>query len=286
MQDSQSPLQGQIPQPPDELFVTENVEYSNGEKTRIYFLEKIECIRGKGILVHRVGALYPEKGWPTPEALHELGKVKRLLRESIDLFKFPSLTLGLLFYDKNKLLNQFIILFDNIYRTRSLNGAKSLSRKMEFLCPTAVSMFLFISGFLKDCGYNKDIAEQFAFRIAQIPEMDDAYRYRIQDLASCYEPKNAPRKEIKRLGEIYWEREHEYSARPKIAKVIKLVELLLLVPKYNKAFKKNAHYITGMALDEGDKYWCSLRSEYDYDGKTYEEKQVGLQKPQVYEATI
>lgn len=270
--------QGYIPTPPPELYVRKNRNNTTGEKTRAYILEKIDCKTNEGIFVYRVGATYPEKGWPTPEGLFALNQVKRLIREFLELCKNPLIALGVVTYDKEKLMDQFVVLFDKMYEVHT--------RKMEFLCPASKNFYLFVSNFLKDCGYSKDGSEQFAFRLAQIPEMDDAYRYRLQDLCTSYDPENAPRNEVKRLGEVYIKREHDGSVKPKIHRIIKLLQIILLVPKYNRAFNNNVKYIKAMSLDEGDKYWCSLRSEYDYDGKTYEEKQEGLIKPQIYETFI
>ena len=267
--------QAQIPQPPDELFVRQNRKQSAGETVRSYFLEKIECIGGKGIFAYRIGATHPEKCWPTIEGVYALGQVKIVLREFISLCKNPLIGLGVLLYDKNKLMGRFIVIYDKIYEVHV--------KKMEFLCPTAVATYQFLSNFLIEIGCDKEISEQFAFRVAQMPDMDDAYRYLAQDLATEWEITNNPNKEIDRILHIYLQREKRLGVITKIKTPIQLLKLALLIPKYKKAFIKYQHFIKDMKYDEGDWYWVCMRSEYEYGGIPFETRVAGITQPQRYE---
>ena len=103
-------IEYRIPEPPKEIFLYRK-DGVLGEGAPIYLLEKIECLVGKGILVHRVGATHPEKGWPTPEALLMLNQVKRSILEFLILLKNPLILLGVILHDKNDLMDRFNSLF-------------------------------------------------------------------------------------------------------------------------------------------------------------------------------
>lgn len=274
----QQQLHAQIPQPPDTLFVRENRKQTTGETIRGYFIEKIECIGGKGIFIHRVGATYPEKGWPTIEGLYALGQVKMILREFLKLCKSPLIGLGVLLYDRNKLMNQFILIYDKIYEIHV--------KKIEFLCPTAVATYQFLANFLIETGCDKEVSEQFAFRMAQIPDMDDAYRYLQQDLATEFKSTDNPKKEIERIYQIYIQREKRLFVAPKVKLPFQLLKMLLLFPKYKKAFIKYQHFIQNMKYDEGDWYWVCMRSEYEYGGIPYEKRVEGITEPKRLSVTL
>jgi len=230
----------------------------------------VEYVPYRGALIYIVGAEYPKKGYPTPEAIAALNIVKTTLREAT---KFP---VSLFVADGNKLATSFNLIFNKAFSAYKF--------KKQFLCPAAYNVYLFLNTFLLFFGINKDVAEEFAFNFAHFVEYDDAYRYRMQDLMSesTYERMMAnPRKEIKRLMEIFFERTQFKVGDTTPVKVSRLVYpllMVLLVPKYKKAFKVSLtkEIFKGLQYDDADRYWACLKDEvYLFTGKTYEERNKG-----------
>jgi len=267
-------MEVQTPVPPDELYVRERRTATTGERARVFLTDKVEATLDKGILFYHTGATYPKKGWITPEAIYALNQFKRLFMEFLWWLSNPFFALWLVFSNKTKLMQSFNNIFDKIYETYVLKEA--------YLCPTATHFYRFLASFLVECGYDNQTSHDFAFRLAQIVEADDAYRYLIQDLATEYDVKNSPRSELKRLEGIYIQREERMGVLPKIRQMMRIVQVALLVPKYKRAFKKHSHLIKGMAYDEADWYWVCMRGEYNYGGKSWEDRQIGLVRPQAY----
>ena len=271
----------QVPAPPPELFVREHRQETTGEVVPLYPLEKIECLAGKGILVYRVDALYPEKGWPQPAQIYALNQVKRIIVEFAGLCSNPLIALGVLFTDKNRLMERFSSLFDKLYETYTI--------KEEFLCDASRYFYKFLSSFLTDCGFNPEISKAFSLRVAQVVEGDNRYRYRLQDIAGEY--RGGSRQEVTRLFNLYVEREDSKGfIALKVGKIINLVELFLLIPKYEKAFIKNSYLIKHMALDDGDYYWANQgggdtkpQGNYNFKGLSWEERRIP-QVPKTYAA--
>lgn len=238
----------------------------------------IEYVSGVGILTYIDGATYPRKCNPTPEAVHLNNIIKKLILTSL---KHPVL---FLFTSKNKLITSFNIIFDQAFSSCLTRQEYRLQE--QYLCVTAHAIMQFTNTMLKALNVNEFLAKQFAYNIAHVFEYDDAYRLRIQDILSemDYEQMvNNPRKEIKRLLLIVKQREdHGHAIFKKINHIISIVLLILLVPKYKKAFIVSAPHLKNMVYDDADRYWACLKGDtYKFTGRTYEERTKGLQIPQV-----
>jgi len=271
----------QVPQPPNELFKKDRTKGLLGERAPIYMLEKIECTLDNGIQVYRTGATYPEKGWPTPEAIYALNQVKKIIFEFMGLAKNPIIAIGLLLTNKTTLIKRFNAVFEKLFGTHTL--------KEEFFCPASRALYQFLKQALKDIGIDEEIGKQFAYNFAHLIEYDNAYRYRAQDMMTACnfsELQKNPQKEIKRLIKLWGIRE-SFDSRGvtwKMERLITPLLYLLYIPKYKKALINNAKILEGMKYDEGDWYWVCMRSEYEYGGISWEDRQVGLSRPQKYYA--
>lgn len=98
--------------------------------------------------------------------------------------------------------------------------------------------------------------------IAHVIEYDSAYRYRIQDLfneSSKQALLASPWKEIRRLVGISKRRDYEV-AHAKIRHFAYIFMVLLYIPSIRKAFQ--ACDFTNLQLNENDRYWIDLRSDY------------------------
>ncbi len=266
------------PQIPRDLYQSNTAAPLQTEDIITYISTNIEYIPHQGIIVHILGATYPKKGFPTPEAVAALNIYKATLRQ---LSHYPVTILTLfLFGSKTKLLNTLSVLFQKAMAPHTI--------KDEYLCPTAYNILHFTKKILISLGIPQNIAYSFANSIAHIIEYDDAYRYRLQDLLD-ETTKQAlvlnPRKEIKRLLTIH--RQRDISEVPdKVDKLIKPLLYLLLLPKYKKLFIKNIDHIIAMKYDSSDRYWAYLKNDnYQFGGRPYEIRTIDLKIPQAYKVT-
>lgn len=133
--------------------------------------------------------------------------------------------------------------------------------------------------FLTEYGIDRDVAESFAEVFATLIEYDNAYRYRIEDLTSeTYKEKllRSPIKEVQRLVLIHKDREpsHGGMTQEKVAVLGKLLSYVLLIPSIRRAFKKAllASDFARFQLDDADRYHTLLWSDYNFTGKSIDER--------------
>lgn len=242
----------------------------------VYSTSSFELTKDKGIIRHVDGALHPAKGIPTPSAIFALNQLKFILKEAIT--NYPVFLSTAFLINPNKTLQTFNHIADKLLLPYRINK--------KHMCPTAFYTYSTLSNALRSSHITPSIAEETAFNIAQIFEYDDAYRYRLQDMATelnIIKAKQSPRKEIKRLLSLHAEREDNPVIRNKIHKLILPITYLLLIPRYKKAFTSSISFLKGAKYDEADWYWTALRDDYLYGGKTQEERLEGRQKPPLYE---
>ena len=180
---------------------------------------------------------------------------------------------------KKKLLNQRINGFNSIaVKVLEAHILKPIHR-MKF----GLELENVIKIFLSELGVKK--AEMTGNLVSHVIEYDAAYRFRIQDILSETTKEKLirnPRKEIKRLLRLEMERDYEFVGN-KFKLFATLASLLLIVPSIKKAFRRaikecNLQYLQ---LDEGDRYWVLMRKDYNFLGKTYEQRQLLLQGQQI-----
>jgi hypothetical protein len=130
-----------------------------------------------------------------------------------------------------------------------------------------------IKNFLVWIGIDILIAEDTGKILAHLFEYDEAYKYPLQDALTDIDWTGNLRKEInkaiRRLGSRWHYAEVTFGWLDKPA-------LILLHPKFKKAFKQAVDLANtnNLKLLEADYYFCILRSEYKYRGRTYEERLV------------
>lgn len=116
--------------------------------------------------------------------------------------------------------------------------------------------------------------------ISTILQYDLAYRWRLQDLfgeTSKESLTKSPRKEIKRLLAINRKREHIFNGGPGKQNPGKsvadkfiifgiLLDISLLFPPARRKLRKIIEKADfhKLQLDEADRYWCRMRTDYDF----------------------
>ena len=272
-----------IPQPPKDLY-----EYATGSRNSTMYQEHaksmiIEKITFQnGIKVYVKGATYPKKGFPTPEAVWSANQAKRLLIEAL---KLPLLFLNPI----KKLLA--------VYNDIAMKAVQPFILKDEYMTPTGQEIKSYIRIFMTHLQFSQQLAKDFANIIGFIIDIDDAYRYRIQDILSettQQELLSQPIREIRRLTHILIQRDSPGVSR-KFQRVSILLQLLLLLPHYRRAFKKtlseNFLFFQKLQYDPADEYWVWNRPDYKFMGMTHElrielAKKKGMVFPQLYDYDI
>jgi hypothetical protein len=235
------------------------------ETQNTYIFEEVEYPEEGGILIKYQGIPYKKKGLPYPEAIWSVNSVKRitlLLMYSIGFYKFFSKK------SIEKIMAAYVRECDMILEKCML--------KDEFFCKSAKELLKGLQIFFTTLGFKEDLSYRISRIIAMMLEYDNAYRYRFQDLASetsSTELFMNPVKELKRLIRIAFNRDNKGIAS-KTTKLIKLVTLILIVPKIRKAFRYAVFGVKfqNLQFDEDDRYFCLNRSDYNFFGKSLEER--------------
>jgi len=247
------------------------------QKNITYITERIEATPN-GIMKYNKGMLFPEKGWPTPEAMWNCNIVKRklmgtlyILTEKHGIFSI----IGFLITPwpwKKKWLNNFLHWFN--WECEWILRTIYYKEEIYSPCPKELKKALYL--FLYNLGLDPVKAKMFAKIFSTLIETDNAYRYRIEDIFS-ETTKEAllknPRKEINRLLNIYLSRE-KGGIEFKFKLIANIVSSALLLPKIRTAFKKTTQEIdiTALSLDEADRYHVLIRDGYDFLGQSFEQR--------------
>ena len=229
-----------------------------GVKSKVSIIEKVSY--ENGINVFYKGAEYPMKGLVSPETLWSVDIVKAIF---IEVFKLrPSIISILSSFNRigNKIMGVYFL--KDEYRMAGMKELEDITYRFIFSYTS-----------------NKLVACQFAQIFSHLLEYDNAYRLRLIDIASETRAewlRDSPRKELKRLLLLMCDREHEHHEiiRRKYRAVIFILRLFLLLPKAKRAFK-HALLLSNWSLlqyDNIDRYWACLRTDYNFMGKTYEER--------------
>ena len=254
-----------------------SAEEQMDESPERYGVEKLEW--GEGIKFWITGGQFPQKQFVEGKVMWSLNTVKRVFIESFKICSTPLLVpslfvFGLLPYKKKiAFINKVILSFNRL----SMGIISPYLLKEKYLSPMAKELQWMIFSFLNEIGVDNKESHDFSKIFSNIINYDTAYYWRVLDLfneTSIDKLKN-PRKEIKRLVLINKDRE---TLSPQVGRKIKMVatgiSLLFLHPKINKAFVKviNECDLEMMKPDEADRYWMCFRADYDFFGKTKEQR--------------
>ena len=248
----------------------------NGGQVALVPLEVYEKNNPKPDLSTRIDVLYPEKGFPTPEAVWACSLAKKFFIKQIGfLFKIKFLLLFL--PNKLKILSKWLGDYNELAYAALI---PYLLDDIRHSAPCR-ELRVFIREFLGEIGggeIGEEASDRFAKIFATIIEYDTAYRYRIEDILSettSEKLKTAPRREIKHLLGIFAQREFR---RPLLVEKFKFVGLglyfALLLPKVKKAFINALDKIdfTKLQLDEADRYHVLKLDGYEFLGRNIEDR--------------
>lgn len=303
-----------ILKPPQEVLagrhIIEDSIVTAGQRYFIY--DRTEYPPEGGIFTYYKGQPFPVKGFPFPEAAYANDNVKRITRFLITLFSGKEMILPILmfailpwkfkFRKIERMVDEYLriaIWLQNesyLKPERYSAPAKEIGGFVyEFILSLGMDKSLHYlitegrqSGMKRDRPEGADptwvtmkdnlqsIVPALAKTVATIFEYDDAYRYRVEDIAS--ETNKAalvknPRTEILRLLKIFVEREKTH-ATIMIERAVKLLSFLLLHPKIKRAFVEAVMTVDfkRLGLDNADRYHVLPRVDYDFTGRSSEDR--------------
>lgn len=238
---------------------------------------KTVCRLSGGMYSYYENEPYPRKGHVYPEAVSVNNIVKRLF---VGLMMITFIILNPLNWFKpikllENILTHLTRLADSIYQ--SIEKVPYLQKIWYKNCGRELWDFLYF--FLKGIGINAEVSYNTGKMLATSIEYDDAYQYRIEDIFTETSKEalvKNPRKEVKRLKQIYLKRERLNNSvvgvNTKFRMIFNLLSLALLIPKINKAFKFAISELkfSNLQLDDESRYYCLNRRDYDFFGAPVE----------------
>ncbi len=228
----------------------------------------MKIIKIDGTDLYMEGAQYPKKGFPSPESIWSANQAKILF---VEMLKFPFF---LLFVNKEKLLAS--------YNRIAMKAVRPFLLKRIYMTKTANELRDLVFTFLTRIGISQQTSQDFADIFAYIIDTDDAYRYRIQDILSETTKQNilnSPIMEIDELILILASRDSK-EVTQKFEKLSAILSLLLLIPKYRRAFKESISQCTfkNLQYSEADIYWVHMKRGYNYLGLSLSQRQEQMRK--------
>lgn len=275
--------------PPDWLensVLSEPMAQLGVHENRVNFLARIDTPESGGIFIYHVGIPYPRKGFPYPKMMYALNTTKKILLGYLSFFglkefRLPLLSLVFLSWKKKVVLIEgFLSEFTRLAQWQ----LEPHFLKDRYWMESVKELRKWIELFLVNLGINQTLAYRAAKIIGCFIEWDDSYRYRLLDIMSSailHNLLNNPRREIKRLGQIYTLRERAHRPLPerilaskKMMLFFNLLSFLLFHPRIKRSFIKSIKeiQISKMQMDKSDIYQTLPINDYNYQGKSLAER--------------
>lgn len=272
-----------VMRPMSEVFVSKPVveEKIMAKGMMMPIFERVDYPYDGGIHVWYKGMPFPKKGFPYPEAVHANDTFKRVVVTLIKSIGNKAMILPILSFailPWSVKIKAIQIMIENVNRIGEwlLQTHRLKEERFEDACR---GVRTFIIDFLFGLGIKRSTAMGTGWVIAMMFEYDDSYRYRLEDMMS--ETTRAalladPRKEILRLIQIYKTRELTHAVKLVNSFEI-LFRIISLHPKVKLALKLAFNSMSDlefkfMQLDNADRYHVLLRGDYNFTGKSYEER--------------
>jgi hypothetical protein len=251
---------------PRECFLEQEGKKQVEAESNEYF--KIKEIKAEnGVFVYLENALFPLKSFPSSGNLFAMNSVKALFVETLKIisrwyFFLPLLVIGL----SSKKLQKVIDSFNRV----SWKIISPYLLKDRYLLPATKSLHFLIFTFLNKLGVHEETCDRFATILVHLIENDNAYRLRVADLFS--EIKDLKPKELRRLAKVLKSREPNLDVQ--IPTIIKILSFAVYLPKVRRALEYAVTNtdIKSIGLDESDKYWTCIRTDYKFMGMSDSER--------------
>lgn len=237
--------------------------------------------------------ILPRKGLIYPSAARHNNTMKAILVFIISLISFRPTVKWL-----DKCLRNFYWIADRVYMSevpkgkewcdkcgQHTDGRIVRSDFMYFQHYNACSqeVWVFIINFLVKLGAWYSTGNKTGKILGTVLEYEEIYRFRGQDIFTAINIEwliENPRKELKRVSVLYFQREkfidtgRDSDVGRKFKHIFTILSLALLIPKVKKAFiyaVKQAKW-EKLRMDKVDIYWALLYPNYDYFGEPIEKR--------------
>lgn len=241
-------------------------------------LKHIDFNRNLGILVYYHNAEFPQRGAAEPDALKGINIVKKIAVNSTKLIMnkefYPTILWFLLKTKKGKakFITKTFLAFNNVAQ-RCLE--ENLIKRC-YMTPTGKNLDLLVYKTLLNMQVQEKVANDFARYFSSMFELDNAYRFRLQDAIS--EINNDamfkdPASEFIRVFKIYQSRDIDaISEKMKILEPA--IKIFFKFKWFTKPFMKALRDvgIDNMRFDANDIYWTNQRDDYKFRGIDYSER--------------
>lgn len=268
-----------VPRPDPRLFkhkaAPDTTNQIMQQPTQVFLVREIEYTKEKGILLHYQDLPYPQKGFPYPEVIWAMNVVKRFIlsyfrwAKSGIYFMWPFVFLPKKLKLKfiNGIISNLVHASDYAFERYYINP--------DFYCPAAKEIAEWVYKYLVNMGVEEKNASGMAQVMAMIMEYDNAYRYRVQDLMGMTTTealKSHPAKEIARMIAEMNSREPNPDNTNKFGDIGKILTALFWIPSMKKAFIESVPDLKKIQMDEADRYHCLFRIDYNYDGRSFDDR--------------
>lgn len=244
--------------PPDEIFLNPPLplEETQGAYTISNFVD-LSYSKKEGMMSNYLHHPFPRKGFVWSEAIENNNIVKKIGILIVCTLASPS------------------TFFENFFNVTQY-ALRNAYLSPRFYCKFSKELWKLTHLFLRKLGLNDFFAYGIGRVIATVFQFEEGYRWRGEDLfgqTTKLDLLNQPKKEIKKMYEIYKRRE-KGGITNKLGALVKLLSFALYIPKVRKAwnFAIKQMQIENLVLDEGDRWHGLAMREYDFEDRDIEDR--------------
>lgn len=258
------------------------------EQEEVYYIKGEPCqpdSNGYGCYTWYEGIPFPRKSAYDQDFLAYVNIIKRITLGLVRVVGskeiiLPAIGFAILPWSKKlNLINKFLLEW---HRMAEFTMRPAMWKDEKRWCPVVREWQKFILIFLKDLGIKSnyddlDLPKALGEDSGTIIENDDSYRYRIQDIFGEIDLQRLnenPSKEVRRVFDIYKQREHG-GIDDKFEAIVRSLTLALRIPKIRRSFLFAIDKVDlqKLALDESDKYWAFKKTNYNFCGMNNAQKE-------------
>jgi hypothetical protein len=239
----------------------------------VFAFERAEYPETGGILRYYHACLYPEKGFAIQEAIHACNMSKRYLLGMLRMFAGSKKLMVAGSFELERIIATYNGSCDHNLAPFWYKGEYP-----RYYSPVCKEIRKFLLSFLQFLGVSEYEAERFARNMMTMIDNDNAYRYRVQDIGGMTSKLRLMHDfvgEFERVYKEYLRREVPAQAvNDKIGSVLKLAKIAWFIPKFRKAVLAGLEAMDwqNVVMDDADKYHTLLWSDYNFQGRTFEDR--------------
>jgi hypothetical protein len=233
----------------------------------------ITLVPNMGVFMPVKDAMFPLKCYAEANAVFSANLIKAYIIENVKLLAKWYMIPFLLLLNKQKALDAF--------NRIAMKSFSPYLLKDNCLTDFGRTLKQFLIEFLFKLGFTSESTQTFAVIMANLIDLDNAYRLRFEDTLSetTVEKLQNPRKEIRRLLMVMKDREIRPGVKGqgihnKFKVFAYLLSLAMLIPRVKRAFLSALNILDfkKFQLDDIDTYWLCMRCDYKWMGLTDTER--------------